>query len=165
VSSDVDHAIAQLDRAVRRKRTGQVTASVLMVVIGGVFFATGVVALRVLGIGFGVLGVATFLAVRHSELARARSVRTLLRDDPGGIVWVYSAKRVPNHTDQHWVVFHCRDGRVYSAIVPTTDALAWLAALRRICPHTLFTEGMPSRELREAWRAAPAIAPSVRQSV
>jgi hypothetical protein len=166
VSTDVDHAIAQLDRVVRRKRIGQVTASVLMVVIGGVLFAvTGVVALRVLGIAFGVLGVATFLAIRHSELARAHSVRRLLRGDPDGIVWIWSAQRLPNHPDQHWVVFHCRDGRVYSAIAPAPDAVAWIGALRRICPHTLFTEGMPSREMREAWRAKPAIAPSVRQSV
>jgi hypothetical protein len=154
-------AIAMLDRIERYKRRGQVAASILMLAIGVGFFATGVVALRVVGIVFAVLGVMTFFLVGRSEAVRAATVRTMLRDDPDGIVWVYFTPRVPNHTHQHWVVFHCRNGHVYSAIAKNAEALAWVAELRQRCPETLFTEGPPTPELREAWRVNPAKAPRV----
>jgi hypothetical protein len=158
---DVDLAIAQLDRAERRKRRRQVVASVVLVVIGAAFLPIRVYPIQVVGAAFVLLGVGTFFAVRKSELARVGRVRSLLRDDPDGIVWIWSDVRRPNHLDQRWVVFHCRDGRVYSAIVPLVEAAEWTAALRRVCPKTLITDGTPTNEMREAWRKNPAEAPVV----
>jgi hypothetical protein len=159
VSADADFVISRLDRAERRKRRGQIAASVVLVATGAAFLAVPLYPMRVIGVVFVALGGWTFVAVRRAELARAGHVRSLLRADPDGIAWIWSDVRRPN-LGQSWVVFHCRDGRVYTALALADDAREWLSALRRRCPQTLITLGTPSPAMREAWRKNPRVAPA-----